>query len=756
MTASVTGYSHEGQYWDISWWLVFSEHLISSAVNLISPIAASVSIQGVGTVWSGTFTFDWRPSGYQTKYIAEGTTRVYAPPSGSGVGMGDVTGYIAYTGTQGGGGPASVTQAVSLPSLVQAPDAPTDVTAVRNSDTSIALSWTPNPDDGKPYDSQSLSVWPNINGPSTHVANFSGTASAYTFTSAPNNAYKFLVAASNSAGTTFADWTSEIYTTPNPLASLSATSISSGVIRLTLPIRPTPYINAQVVITETHDGGSTWNAKTTIPMSSLSASTTTTWDDTSAETGGTVQYRAIVETTAGSQGTLSSTYKTSNTLVLNTPPNAPTNLTPSGVVDASNPIRLAWTHNPSSDGATQTSRKIDYSDDDGATWTNIVTGNSTTAYYDWSPTLGDFTAGSTILFRVATAGSQAGTYGDYSESQTLTLYGSLAVTLTAGSPPATHEGGPIPVEWSSSATWGTATQTRYQVSMTDQTSGQVVYDTGLIAGTVESATIPSNVQINGHVYTVSVILLDNHQVTSVPATRTVTMDYLSPGEVSLVWTYDDETGSLIFYPTFSEETSSAFDDTYSWMLERSLDGETWEEVGTVTGEWPITDYLVRLGVASWYRSTSYTELGIAGEPTVWDVEADDVVSRWGWLNYGDDYQSRVRFGWSQTVDISAGRASESYEIEGRDYPLAVFGEVSSEKHAITGKLLYGDDMTSTIATASKDDMVTLAKTAGVCVFRDAEGTWFTARVSDMKVSPAPAKQGATEARMSFTVEQVTA
>lgn len=653
-------------------------------------------------------------------------------------------------------GSAAVSSSMVLPQIIQPPTAPTIGTVTRLSDTSLSVPWTPNPASGKPYYGQS--VWVSVDGGAlTFVANVTGTATSYGYTASANRKYTFVVKASNAAGTTASAVSNIIITTPNPLVSLSAALISSGTIRLTLPVRPTVHTDAQVVITETHDAGATWNAKTTIAMSALSTSTTTTWDDTSATTSGTVQYRAVVQTTSGTQGTLSSTYTTSNTLVLNTPPLAPTGITPSGSVDASRPIRIGWTHTPSSDGATQSSRKIEYSTNGGSTWTSIVAGNTAVAYHDWTPTLGSFTAGDTILLRVATAGSQAGTYGAWSASQSITLYGSLAVTLTAGYPATTHLGGPMTVAWTSSATWGTATQTQYQVTVTDQATGQVVYDTGSVSGTNLSHDVPSSVQVNSHVYTVAVVLVDNHQITSATAARTVTMDFLAPGPVDSTWSYDDQAGALTFYPVFSPESSSAFDDTTRWTVERSLDGETWTLIGDVLGELPITDALVRLNTESWYRTVGYTALGIAGDATVFTVTATDVVSKWGWLNYGAGFQSYVRFGWAQTVEVSTGRASDAFEVESNDpdnYPVGVFGPSLSEKYSVSGKLLSGAGIDASLASASASDMMVLSKIADGCIFRDARGTWIPARVTDMKVSPNPAKPGPDEAGVSFTVERI--
>lgn len=757
VTAVVSAQSAADLWWDVTWALYLIENKQNSTYNN-KGVPASVSVQGVGVVWSGSFTFDWRPAGLQTTLIASGTTRVNAPPSGSGAGLGNVTGSIGATNTSGAGGPTSVTQVLTLPTLNLPPDKPTSVTATRSSDTLINLSWVRNPGSNKPYTGQS--VWVSVDGAAPVLAaNVAAAATSYAYTASANHRYEFTVRASNGAGTTASDPSNVIVTTPAPLASLTAALVSPGTIRLTLSARPTPHTSAQVVITETHDGGVTWNAKATIPVASLPTSGTYTWDDTSAETGGSIQYRAVVETTAGTQGTLSSTPKLTNVLVLNTPPEAPTGLSPAGNVDATQPIMFEWTHNPSSDGASQSSRRIEISTDGGTTQTLIVAGDSTLPSYEWEPDLNAFTAGQTILYRVATAGSQPGTYGAWSDWQPITLYGSLAVTLLEDMPPEVHGGGPLPVAWSASPTWGDADQTQYRVTMVDDLNGQIVYDSGLVASTDEGTLIPSNVHRDGHAYTVTVFLVDNHNIVSVGASRVVTMDYLEPGPVQVTFEYDDEgTGQLVFSPEFSPESSSPFDDTVAWSLERSVDeGQTWVLVAMTNGDYPATDPLPMLNRASLYRTVGYTELGVAGPPTVVEVPAEVVRSRWGWLNFEDDPTRFIRFGWGQTIDVTAGRDSTSVAIEGVPYPRPLWGEGITEQFSVSTTLMWGGNLPAALATSTDVDVREFFKDAQQrCIFRDGSGTWIKARVHSLKVAQPPAVDPSQPhvAAATFTVERV--
>lgn len=671
---------------------------------------------------------------------------------GYGVSTANVTVTWSYPTSSWASG--STAYSFSVTPFYDAPAAPTSVTATRVSDTSATLAWTRHATTDAPYASQE--VYRSENGGSLiDTAPLSGTATGYTVATVANRKYTFTIQARNSAGSTNSSASSTLLTTPAKLASLTGTKVSTG-IKLTLSKLDVPYSEAQVVVEVTTDAGSSWSAVHTFAATDLSTTAATDWIDTGAPTSGTAQYRATVETTGGTQGVLSSAVTLSNALTLNTPPLAPTNLTPSGLVDVASPVTLAWEHTASSDGAAQSSRQIQYSTDSGASQTDIVTGNSTAESYDWTVDTGDFTAGDTIQWRVRTAGSQPGTYGAWSAWQTITLRQSLSVSIT--SPTDTWEGGDIPVEWTATPGWGSASQVAYRITMSS-TAG-VAYDSGTIVSDTLGGSIPASAQTNLTEYTITVTVTDNYGLTSLPESTVIDTDFLAPGPVGLTWEYDDNLGQLVLTPEFSAETSSDLDDTDSWGLERSLDNSEWTLIDVWSGDDPVPDSLVRVGAESFYRTTGYTALGVAGEQTVFTVPASDVKSKWGRLNYGDGFGNAVRFGWSQTKEIASGRASDAYEVEGSEYPLAVFGEPLFQKISVTGKLLYKrspgsggipDDLT----TATDLDMDVMAKTAGVCLYRDASGRYWPCRVTDVKVVVQRALTGQPDAAaVTFTVERL--
>jgi len=716
------------------------------------PETLTITVTGSSGVTSGSSTNNSLPSGMATNTwlgtdvtnwaftLPVGTSAVDVRVQSSGF---NTSGWIN----------SDHTETISVTPQYDAPAAPTGVTATRVSDTSALLAWTTHATTSAPYTSQEAYRAENGGSP-IDTAALSGSASSYTVATVTNRKYEFIIQARNPAGSTNSATSSVLLTTPAALTSLAGAIVSGG-IKLTFSKLLVPYTEAQVLLEVTTDSGSTWSTVHTFDATDLSTSASTDWTDTAAPTSGTVQYRATVKTNGGTQGVLSSTATLSNEMVLNVPPLAPTNLTPSGLVDVASPIVLAWDHTPSSDGAAQSSRQIQYSTDSGSTQTDIVTGNSTAETYSWTVDTDDFDAGETIQWRVRTAGSQPGTYGAWSAWQTITLRQSLSVSIT--DPSGTWEGGDITVEWSASASWGSATQVAYRIVMASDTA--TVYDSGTITSTDASGKVPAAAQRNLTDYTITVTVTDNYGLTSLPASTTISTDFLEPGPVDLTWAYDDDLGQLVFTPSFDQETSSAVDDTTSWMLERSIDGQTWTILGTYTGEDPVPDPLVRVGASSRYRTTGYTDLGVAGDQTIFTIPIEDVATKWGRLTYTG---TTVRFGWSQTVDISSGRASDVYDVEGGEFPIAIFGPQKTRKYAVAGKLLYASSpaasgISPSRVSSSAAEMVAFSETAGVCLFRDGDGAYWNARVTDMRVSPVgPHRAGRADvAGVSFTIERVT-
>ena len=190
-------------------------------------ITAYVDWGGVVNLWSGSFGFDWRGAGNQVTLIASGSFPVGHDSAGNAYVT--IVGGIGATGTQGAGGPASVQQGIQLTTLTQLPGQPTGVTAVRNSDTQITLSWSAsNPSNGQPT-ATAIDVRVN-NGAWTRQVNLGGTTSAV-LSAAANQKLEYRVYSGNAAGwNTVSNPSAPIYTTPaDPTNAVAAKNASLNI-----------------------------------------------------------------------------------------------------------------------------------------------------------------------------------------------------------------------------------------------------------------------------------------------------------------------------------------------------------------------------------------------------------------------------------------------------------------------------------------------------------------------------------------------
>ena len=139
--ASVAGYDAAAKWWDVQWSLYFVETHGPNLSYNYDGVAGAVSMTQLGTAFSGSFVFDWRPGGLQSVLIASGVNRIYANPDGTPPAGFTVYGSNGATGSSGGGSGGSVSQAITLPTLKVLPGTPTSVVGTRISDTSIDLAW---------------------------------------------------------------------------------------------------------------------------------------------------------------------------------------------------------------------------------------------------------------------------------------------------------------------------------------------------------------------------------------------------------------------------------------------------------------------------------------------------------------------------------------------------------------------------------------------------------------------------------------
>lgn len=130
-----------------------------------------------------------------------------------------------YTGGSGRTYRSTCNASYTVPTLQQAPDAPTSVTLTRNSDTQLTLSWAFSAASNKPVTSQERALQTN-GGSWVYTTISNGTTKSATITAAANNKYYAAVRLKNSTGTSGWTYSGTVYT--SPATPSSATAIKTG------------------------------------------------------------------------------------------------------------------------------------------------------------------------------------------------------------------------------------------------------------------------------------------------------------------------------------------------------------------------------------------------------------------------------------------------------------------------------------------------------------------------------------------------
>lgn len=241
------------------------------------------------------------------------------------------------------GGTASVSRAVSLsPPPTPKPNAPSGLGVTRVSDTQHTLNWSRN----STY--TSVKVYRGTgDGKFAHVGTASGNAYTYTDKGTKaNERYYYYVVGVNAGGSSGNSNTAgPVYTTPAAPSEQSATRQASSII-VNATKRP-PYATGYDV----EDNGSVVASNVSLPWTHAAPSTA-------------VAHRYRIRSRRGSLIGGWSGY--TNTVQLLTPPNAPSGLTPNGLVRAGDvPVVLGWKHNPV-DASPQSAGEVRWRVDGGA------------------------------------------------------------------------------------------------------------------------------------------------------------------------------------------------------------------------------------------------------------------------------------------------------------------------------------------------------------------------------------------------------
>lgn len=555
------------------------------------------------------------------------------------------------------------------------PDPPSNVNVVRSSDTGHTVTWTRNATTAGPYTNQIVERWDDVGGEYKRIApSISGSATSYSdTTTVANRRYRYRLLASNSAGTSGSPESSAsqyIYTSPaapgTPTAKKSGTSIVVSWAK-------NAYDAATYEIQDYANGvaGSTFTA----------GAGATSYTHASPNNAQTHAYRVrakMVDT--GGAGTVYSAWSPlSNTIQLLAPPNAPTNLAPSGVaLDATEPITLTWSHNPV-DTTDQTAYGIQYRVNGGA-W--VIPATVASGVSERVMPAGTWANGVTVEWQVRTRGDHA-TYSPYSASGIFETSSRPGVSILA--PTGTLLGSKITAEWSYFDA-ETSPQIGARVKLYNGATTDDLVGTANITGEATSHVL-STKALDGQTYTISVEVRDASGLWSLPALSTFTVDYAAPPtpEFSVQWNEDTGSAAITYVVPAPNPGEAEATHVEVW---RSANGDEWKLVaGGLPLDSTIVDAIPATHGVNHYRVVSVSALPSTAEsPTVGLAVP---VNGWIYLNGGPGFGQVVRIGEDAAPDYTPGRARAMHTFAGREYPLEVTGE--SKSYGVSFSARFGPD-----------------------------------------------------------------
>ena len=283
-------------------------------------------------------------------------------------------------------------------------------------------------------------------------------------------------------------------------------------------------------------------------------------------------------------------------------PATPTLSAPSSseVIDIDQPLVFRWAHIPI-DGTSETAAELEWSTDDGATWTheNTADGSSNLTV---DPDV--FGLNSTVLWRVRTKGA----YAEWSPwSQTGMFFTRRKPVVTINSPESPIERVPVSFTFDYADESGELANTAVRIYEGRDTYSRVICDYN--AGIATSFDIPLETffPVNKTTYTV-VLSVRSTSGFTVEIARTVAVDFIEPMLGDLTVVKDEETGySSLMVAVIPDEEREPVVEFSIWRVSeagRKLLAEH------LTDRASITDMYAPLNADYYYEVVSFAASGI--------------------------------------------------------------------------------------------------------------------------------------------------
>lgn len=701
------------------WW-VGLDHSVSVGADSVTitwrvvfAIEQSWSISARGYVsWSGAASGSAQPwlsgTGYREVTVQSVTTRHARTYSNQNVSL---TASLREGWHNSSG---SVTRSVTIPAKsYNPPYAPTSVTAVRNTDTSVTVSWAQSAPADRPVSSFGIArkslrdpVWRQV------ASGVSGSARSWTdTTTSGGDVYTYRMNAQGPGGSSATPESNSVATTPAAPTGVAAVKQNDGSILVTWSA-PSPFYGDSFSV---YDNG--------VRIASGVSSSVREWTHSRPDPSVTHTY-TLTQTASGLESGKSSP---SGTVQLLTRPNPPTLTSPSGSVLAGS-VLLAWRHN-SVDTTAQTRAEVRYRVGGAPSWTTLtITGAAQTRAITAA-------AGRTYEWQVRTQGAyQQGRVGGWSGWSPVGSFNAVsAPTVVINAPGSQVTTSRVTVGWGYSQAQGhaQASATVELVELGPSSSGGGLGVTTIekktVQGSASSLTLATTLE-DGGAYRVRVTVRSSDGLTSTPAETDFRVKYPKPPAPVLEVTWDDTLGAALVAINNRAATTSETDTDHNTVY-RSIDGgQTWEQVAegvppnTVVSDPEALSYGTTL-----YKAEATTTLPSSATSTTVELTA---ASQAVWLS---------------GITTTSASAPLRYDIEVSHAPALLHREVHHFAGRVMGVELSGIQRARRItitATLTDTDpalaaVQELACAPGPVVYRDPQGRRIWVSVSSVEVSRSP-------------------
>lgn len=565
---------------------------------------------------------------------------------------------------------------------INAPNAPSSVSASRNSDSKSTVTWTRGSGADTTY--SRIYVERKTDGGSwVSLGYVAGTATSYSDTSiTSNHSYQYRVRAYNSTGYSSYASSGTIYTTPAAPQSVSGERTGAGTSVLLTVGNANTNTATGFDVQYKAEGGSWANA--TVASSTGTPVTSITIDNM----GGSYYFRV-----RNTRSTLTSAWTESALVVTITPPNAPTLISPSsgavlGGSGSTQSVTFEWQHNPI-DGSSQTAAEIHYRKSTATSWT---TATATTAQSK-AVTLD---VGYEYVWSVRTKGA-ASDYGAYANNQTFKLYAPPSVSVT--SPSGTVIGMPIQYELSYldnygmfasgtiSVKLGTSTKYTENLPATATTQGTASPITGEIT---TDEFLPSS----GNTYTLSVSVRSSDTLTGT-ATASMPVSMGEPNHGTLTIVNDPDSGYAALTVGWDENTGSV-SATYATLYRVTDSGRVVLGDNLASGA-GVTDKYAPLNTPYHYEVVTH-----AASTAIAMEEFDNQIDTLRWFAYwGAENIAWAK--WNPAGNYKLDRPDKRrVHYVGREYPVSYDGTSFDETHSITFTVVEYEDWSNNFNQLMRD------------------------------------------------------